>query len=70
MRILVAPDKFKGTISAVAVAEVIAAVASDLGHIPIVQPLADGGEGTLDALGGANRTSPSGPLTTEVRFAG
>jgi glycerate kinase len=67
MRILVAPDKFKGTISAVAVAEAIAAVASDLGHIPIVQPLADGGEGTLDALGGANRTSVvSGPLGEPV----
>lgn len=51
MRVLVAPDKFKGSLSA---AEVAAAVAASLGKFPgfIVDccPVADGGEGFADAL--------------------
>lgn len=67
MRILVAPDKFKGTISAVDAAAAIAAAVERLGHTASAQPLADGGEGTLDALGGANRTTTvSGPLGDPV----
>lgn len=67
MRILVAPDKFRGSATA---AEVVAAVAErlePLGHEVIGVPLADGGEGTLDALGGANQTSTvTGPLGEPV----
>ncbi|WP_266365578.1 glycerate kinase [Tellurirhabdus rosea] len=52
MRILVAPDKFKGTLSAAQAAEAIAA--GLLLHDPTlavtVQPLADGGEGTAELL--------------------
>lgn len=67
MRILIAPDKFKGTITASAVAEAVATAVRNLGHTAVIQPLADGGEGTLDALGGANRTSTvSGPLGEPV----
>jgi glycerate 2-kinase len=47
---LVAPDKFKGTLSA---REVAAAVARGLragGHEAVELPVADGGDGTLDAL--------------------
>ena len=47
---LVAPDKFKGTLSA---PEVAAAVARGLragGHEAVELPVADGGDGTLDAL--------------------
>src|SRR6266498_2757236 len=59
MRILIAPDKFKGSLSARDVAENIAAGLRDVLHdakIDIV-PMADGGEGTAevicDALGGS-----------------
>ncbi|MEQ1701225.1 MAG: glycerate kinase, partial [Ilumatobacteraceae bacterium] len=45
----------------------------ELGHECVERPVADGGEGTLEALGGANRTSvvtgPLGdPVTAEWRF--
>src|SRR5204863_8932698 len=58
MRILIAPDKFKGSLSARQVAEHIALGIRDV--IPDVQieiaPVADGGEGTAevihDSLGG------------------
>jgi glycerate kinase len=51
--VLVAPDSFKGTLSA---AEVTAALAAGLragGRDVVELPVADGGEGTLDALAGA-----------------
>ncbi len=55
MRILIAPDKFKGTLSAHSVAEQIAAGLRDV--LPEAElellPLADGGEGTADMLGDA-----------------
>ena len=67
MRILAAPDKFKGTATARAVADAIAAAATSLGHTVETVPMADGGEGTLAALGGANRTSTvTGPLGEPV----
>lgn len=67
MRILVAPDKFKGTASAAQVAGAIATAAAASGAVVTQQPLADGGEGTLEALGGANRTSTvSGPIGDPV----
>jgi glycerate kinase len=52
MRILVAPDSFKGSISAVDAAEAIRSGLRNIdGQIQIdVCPIADGGEGTLDAL--------------------
>ena len=66
MRILVAPDKFKGTASAQTVAEAIRAALSD-DHEVITQPLADGGEGTIEAFGGSNRTDVVlGPLSSPV----
>ncbi len=70
MRVLVAPDKFKGTGAAAAMAEAIADVCRRHGHQVRVQPLADGGEGTLEALGGANRvTTVTGPLGDPVEAA-
>jgi glycerate kinase len=52
MKIVVAPDKFKGTFTAAQIADAIAA--GVLEAIPdaeiILKPLADGGEGTLAAL--------------------
>lgn len=49
MRLLVAPDSFKGTLSALEICQIIEA---ELGHtFPIIShPLADGGEGTLEAI--------------------
>jgi glycerate 2-kinase len=73
VRVLVAPDKFKGTLTAEQAAEAIAAgwrraVPSD--RVEAV-PLADGGEGTLDALvaaldGERFRATVSGPLGDPV----
>lgn len=67
MRVVVAPDKFRGTATAAeicaAVASVCAAKSWDCRQIP----MADGGEGTLDALGGPNQTrTVSGPLGDAV----
>ncbi|MBN9610677.1 MAG: hypothetical protein BGO26_01880 [Actinobacteria bacterium 69-20] len=79
-RVLAAPDKFRGTLTAPAAAAAIAAgvrlaSAEMIGKAAVAGsdavpvgpchevPLADGGEGTLDALGGANRTTTvTGPL--------
>jgi glycerate kinase len=49
--VLVAPDKFKGTLTASEVAAAIAAGLRDAGHEAIELPVADGGEGTAAALG-------------------
>jgi len=57
MRILAAVDKFRGTVTAAQVASAIGAACWELGHECIERPIADGGEGTLEALGGANRKS-------------
>ncbi len=67
MLIVAAPDKFKGTASAQDVASAIATAAEAAGHSCVQVPMADGGEGTLAALGGANRTSEvTGPLGRPV----
>jgi glycerate kinase len=50
MRFLVAPDSFKGTFTAHQVAQAISAGVRDLGGIAVELPVADGGEGTFDAL--------------------
>lgn len=57
LRVLAAPDKFRGSATAVQVAAAIATGVRRAGGHCRELPLADGGEGTLDALGGANRTS-------------
>ena len=52
MRILIAPDSFKGTLTSVEAADAMATgIKSVLPEAEIItMPLADGGEGTLDAL--------------------
>ncbi|MFZ2530721.1 MAG: glycerate kinase [Rhodococcus sp. (in: high G+C Gram-positive bacteria)] len=50
MRILIAPDSFKGTYRAGDIAAAIAAGAESAGHEAIRLPVADGGDGTLEAL--------------------
>lgn len=69
--VLIAPDSFKGTFPARVVADVIAAGVRDGGGTAIAMPIADGGEGTLDALvaaldGTIVRRTVSGPLGDPV----
>jgi len=67
MRVVAAPDKFRGTATGQEIAGAIAAAASSVGWRCTEVPVADGGEGTLDALGGPNRESlVTGPLGDEV----
>ncbi|HET9123873.1 MAG TPA: glycerate kinase [Solirubrobacteraceae bacterium] len=56
--ILVAPDSFKGTFTAAEVADAIACGMEDAGHTADRCPLADGGEGTMEALGAAHGAQP------------
>lgn len=67
MRVLAAADKFKGTATAAQVCAAIGHACWSLNIDCTEIPLADGGEGTLAVLGGANRTSTvTGPLGTPV----
>lgn len=50
MKILIAPDKFKGTLSAKEVADIIASRLTPLGAEIVKIPMADGGEGTAGCL--------------------
>lgn len=68
MRVLAAADKFKGTATAAQVCAAIGHACWSLNIDCTEIPLADGGEGTLAVLGGANRTSTvTGPLGTPVQ---
>jgi len=67
MRVLAAVDKFRGTATAAEVATAIGHACWQLGHDCDEVGVADGGEGTLEVLGGANRTSRvTGPLGEPV----
>ena len=64
MPLLAAPDKFRGSLTA---SEAARALAKGAGQPCRELPLADGGEGTLEVLGGANRaTCVTGPLGEPV----
>ena len=74
VRVLAAVDKFRGTATAQDVAAAIGHACWDLGHDCTEVPLADGGEGTLEVLGGPNRrtrvTDPLGrPVEAEWRLS-
>ena len=68
LRVVVAPDKFKGSLSATDVAEIVAAAlrAHPAGADVVQHPVADGGEGTVErALSSgfsAVSTTVTGPL--------
>ena len=67
MHIVAAPDKFRGTATAVQIADAIVVAAERAGATADAVPMADGGEGTLEVLGGANRTTTvTGPLGDPV----
>ena len=72
-KVVVAPDSFKGTMSSVEVCEIVARAFHDLSPATQVVsvPIADGGEGTVDAwlaaLGGRRvKARVTGPLFDEV----
>lgn len=66
-RLLAAPDKLRGTLTAREAAAAIAAGAARARWTALELPLADGGEGTLAVLGGGNRTTRvTGPLGDPV----
>lgn len=57
MRVLAAVDKFRGTATATEIAAAIGHACWETGHDCTERPIADGGEGTLDVLGGPNRST-------------
>jgi glycerate kinase len=68
--LLACPDKFRGSLSAPEAAAAVCAAAQRHGWVCRALPLADGGEGMLDAFGGANRRSlVTGPLGRPVEAA-
>jgi glycerate 2-kinase len=69
-RLVAAPDKFRGTASAAAVAAAAGRAARAAGWAVDEVPLADGGEGLLDVVGGEPRsTVVTGPLGEPVAAA-
>jgi glycerate kinase len=70
MRVVIAPDKMRGTVTAGEVAAAAGRAAAAAGWEADEVPVADGGEGTLDVLGGPNRTTVvTGPLGEPVEAA-
>lgn len=70
MKVVAAVDKFRGSASAAQVASAIGHACWERGHDCVEIALADGGEGLLDVLGGANRTDTvTGPLGRPVEAA-
>lgn len=68
--LVVAPDKFRGSLTAPQVVGAVRAAAEPLGWQVVGLPMADGGEGMLDAFGGSNRVSiVTGPGGTPVEAA-
>ena len=65
--LVAAPDKFRGTASAAQVAAAVGRAAARRGWTCDEAPVADGGEGTLEAVGGnVRRTRVRGPLGEAV----
>ena len=66
-RVVAAPDKFRGTATAAELAATVGRAARAAGWICDEVPVADGGEGVLEALGGEPRvTTVRGPLGEPV----
>jgi len=67
VHVVAAPDKFRGTASAREVAAAVARAVLAVGGTCDEAPVADGGSGTLDALGGTpHRSTVRGPLGDPV----
>jgi glycerate kinase len=66
--VLAAPDKFRGTLTAAEAAAAVVRAARAAGWRARAMPVADGGEGTLEAVGGRPRfATVTGPLGDPVR---
>lgn len=64
---VLAPDKFRGSLSAAGAADALADGVTRWGADPVRVPLSDGGEGFLEVMGGPNRTTTvTGPLGDPV----
>ncbi len=75
VRVVVAPDSFRGSARALDLVAALRRALGAVGHEVDGVALSDGGEGFLDALGGANRvatvTGPLGdPVDAPWRYAG
>ncbi|HWE54416.1 MAG TPA: glycerate kinase [Acidimicrobiales bacterium] len=69
-RLVVAPDKFRGSATATDAAEAIGAAATRLGWSVDLAPVSDGGEGFCQVLGGRARpASVHGPLGETIESA-
>ena len=67
MRVVIALDKFRGTATAAEATAAVGHACWELGFDADEVPVSDGGEGLIDVLGGANRTSiVTGPLGAAV----
>ncbi len=70
MHVVVATDKFRGTATSAEVGGAVAAAVEAAGGECDMVQVSDGGEGFLDAMGGANRTTlVTGPLGDPVEAA-
>lgn len=76
MRVLIAPDKFKGSLSAVEAARAMSegVLLADPGAEVVLSPMADGGEGTVEAVAAATGASVesrrvAGPMPGQVADA-
>ncbi|MEG0261114.1 MAG: glycerate kinase [Lysinibacillus sp.] len=74
MRVVVCPDSFKGSLSAVQVANIIANAFHEVDETIAVEcvPIADGGEGTIDAFhassgGTLHETTVQSPMMEQVK---
>ncbi len=69
-KVVVAFDKFRGSATAVELSNAVVAGARDLGWEAVAIPLADGGEGSLDVIGGPNKTTTvTSPLGDPIEAA-
>lgn len=67
MKVVAAPDKFRGTASASGIAEAVARGVARFGGTTVQLPMADGGEGLLEVLGGPDRTATvTGPISGSI----
>lgn len=71
MRLVIAMDSFKGSLDSIEAGAVIRETAERLGHSAVVLPMADGGEGTAEALvaglsGSWQTVTVTGPLGAPV----
>ncbi len=69
-KVVVAFDKFRGSASAVELSDAVVPIATELGWEVVAIPLADGGEGSLEVIGGPNKTTTvTSPLGDPIEAA-